>query len=434
MAHTIEERGGTNSGMPGTSWFNGIHNLVYAVQRGQGATAAAYQEDWLSFGANLGAVGGKATWYLRDKLPKLADGLKAPGPTPTPTTIIDTAMILISLMDLLNGFWVPDDGLDFDTGHKDFENTYLNLELGQSDVSKWDGDAARRYATLNKELQDLAAKMQMLDTKMQTCLQEHGEAVQKAHEVIALAVMSLFIAEGIALLMWAWPVIGPNWSVAFQIATVTTLLLTVCQSEHAVVRSSHDKSALIEAVTNDYSDVLDRATALAAFAAGEIPETPEKSIPPNPATSTTISMMSGPSARPTVMSLAHIAGKTSTGGRAAPGTSTCDLEPAGNAEISDHALMAIEVGDAELRSAALGSARLYGWPPTPGAQRGQAAVHTTKTEQVGSEHVYCAAEGEGAEPKVDTGDAQRALLDVPITRAATTCAALSTAQTAAPKL
>lgn len=288
------------------TWFKGIHDLAYSVQRLGGAGGAAYQEDWLSLGANLGAAGGKGLWYLRDKFPKLVEGLAKPGPTPTPTFIVDAAMVALSGLDLLNGFWAPDRGNEFAAGSLEFENLRLTLELAKPDPAQWDGDAAKAYATLNNNLQNLAVVMRELDSRMRETVEDHAGKVQKAHQVIALALMALVLAQGVALLLWAWPVLGPKVSVTFQISTVISISATVLQYEQIVLDSSASKSKSMGTLAGEYKMVVDRAATSDTFAVIKVPGAERAGVSNFGATADGISEASGFSGIPSIAQLARM--------------------------------------------------------------------------------------------------------------------------------
>ena len=288
------------------SWLRGAHDLGYVAARVQGAGGAASQEDWLTTVANAGGAAGKGLWYLRDKIPKIADGLKTKGPTPTPTAIIDVAIVTISVIDLLNGFLSADQGGALNTGKLEFENAVLNLKLANVNDSKWQGTGAQGYADQNKKLMELAAKMQELDGKMQEYVKDHAGHVNKAHQVIALSLMSLVLAQGIAILMWAFPIFGPGWSVAFQVLTVSVIGLTVYFYEIAVMQSSGLKSSSLEELALEYNSVATRAAPLGTFSTILVQGAEETSASVSSFKALS-DQMSPFSATPTVSSLASFA-------------------------------------------------------------------------------------------------------------------------------
>lgn len=80
----------------------GIHDLAYCFTRLQSGGGAAYSGDWVGLGVNLGALAGKAMSYGRNQINVLVDALKQQGTKtlPTPTAIVDIAMVAISAVDL----------------------------------------------------------------------------------------------------------------------------------------------------------------------------------------------------------------------------------------------------------------------------------------------------------------------------------------------
>lgn len=293
------------------TWLRGAHDLGYVAARFQGAGGAASQEDWLTFGANLGGAAGKSLWYLKDKFPKLVEGLKTKGPTPTPTAIIDVAIVTISIIDLLNGFLSADQGGALGTGKLEFENAELNLKLAKVNDSKWQGTSAQAYAEQNKKLAELVVKMQELDETMQGYVKDHAAKVNKAHQVIALSLMSLVLAQGIALLMWAFPIIGPGWSVAFQVLTVTVIGFTVYFYEIDVLQSSGLKSDKMGELTVDYNSVAMRAEPLGTFSTILVAGADETSASVSSFSAISDQMSEFPTS-PSMSSLASLAGESMT--------------------------------------------------------------------------------------------------------------------------
>jgi hypothetical protein len=261
-------------GIQDMSWLRGSHDLAYVLGKVPVTAGSGYQGDWITAGANLGAGAGKFVWYLRDKIDFFKDGLAKPGPLPTPTAIIDVAMGAISFVDWLNGFWAPDRGGAFSAGQESFDKLGLVLQLANPNPAEWDGDAAASYAELNIILQELATIMEELDKQAQQHVSDHAASVQKAHQVIALSLLALQVAQAAALIMWSWPVIGPGWSMAFQIMTVVPISLTVLGFENRVLTSSSATAQQFDALAVRYDEVIGRAKYLAnsaQFSTIEVP-------------------------------------------------------------------------------------------------------------------------------------------------------------------
>ncbi|MGD1240067.1 EspA/EspE family type VII secretion system effector [Mycobacterium seoulense] len=287
----------------------GIHDLAYCFTRLQAGGGAAYSGDWLGLGANLGALAGKAMWYGRNQIKVLADALKTQGTKtlPTPTAIIDVAMVAISAVDLLNGFWTPDKGASFTSGADKYETVYLYLNEAAPDPRDWSGDAARAYADATAALQALVQTMQDLDKKMQTLMADQGSEVAKAHNCIAMTLLGLVIAQGIALALYLIPVVGHEISAAWQIIAAFAACATVLAFEMFTLSNSMSLSSQIHAVALEYGVVAEKAIPTSSFARIEVKGAEETTAGDFKAISASMSAFT---AAPTVASLARLAPTT----------------------------------------------------------------------------------------------------------------------------
>ncbi|OBG62045.1 MULTISPECIES: EspA/EspE family type VII secretion system effector [unclassified Mycobacterium] len=284
----------------------GIHDLAYCFTRLQAGGGAAYSGDWVGLGANLGALAGKAMWYGRNQIKVLADALKTSGTKvlPTPTAIVDVAMVAISAVDLLNGFWTPDKGASFTSGADKYETVYLYLAEAAPDSRDWSGDAAKAYADATAALQALVQTMQDLDKKMQTLMANQGSEVAKAHNCIAVTLLGLVIAQGIALAMYLIPVVGPEISCAWQIIAAFAACATVFSFEMMTLANSMSLSHEIHATALLYGEVAEKAIPNSSFARIEVTGAEEATVGSFKAISDSMSGMSAFSGTPTVASLA----------------------------------------------------------------------------------------------------------------------------------
>ncbi|OBH39606.1 hypothetical protein A5692_00540 [Mycobacterium sp. E342] len=284
----------------------GIHDLAYCFTRLQAGGGAAYSGDWLGLGANLGALAGKAMWYGRNQIKVLADALKTQGTKtlPTPTAIIDVAMVAVSAVDLLNGFWTPDKGASFTSGADKYETLYLYLNEAVPDSRDWSGDAAKAYADATKALQALVQTMQDLDKKMQTLMADQSSEVAKAHNCIAVTLLGLVIAQGIALALYLIPVVGHEISAAWQIIAAFAACATVLAFEMFTLSNSMSLSGQIHAVALEYGAVAEKAIPTSSFARIEIKGAEATTTGDFKAISASLSAFS---AAPTVASLASLA-------------------------------------------------------------------------------------------------------------------------------
>ncbi|UXA07115.1 hypothetical protein KXD96_02845 [Mycobacterium sp. SMC-2] len=290
----------------------GIHDLAYCFTRLQAGGGAAYSGDWVGLGANLGALAGKAMWYGRNQIKVLADALKTSGTKvlPTPTAIVDVAMVAISAVDLLNGFWTPDKGASFTSGADKYETVYLYLGEAAPDSRDWSGDAAKAYADATAALQALVQTMQDLDKKMQTLMANQGSEVAKAHNCIAVTLLGLVIAQGIALAMYLIPVVGPEISAAWQIVAAFAACATVLAFEMFTLSNSMSLSHQIHATALEYGEVAEKAIPNSSFARIEVKGADETKTGDFEAISASMSGMSAFAGAPTVASLAGMAPAT----------------------------------------------------------------------------------------------------------------------------
>ncbi len=257
----------------------------------------------------MGALAGKAMWYGRNQIKVLADALKAQGTKtlPTPTAIVDVAMVAISAVDLLNGFWTPDKGASFTSGADKYETVYLYLGEAAPDVRDWSGDAATAYADATAALQALVQTMQDLDKKMQTLMAGQGAEVAKAHNCIAVTLLGLVIAQGIALALYLIPVVGHEVSAAWQIIAAFAACATVLAFEMFTLSNSLSLAHEIHSVALEYSEVAEKAIPTSSFARIEVKGAEATNTGDFKAISDRMSGMSAFSGAPTVASLARLA-------------------------------------------------------------------------------------------------------------------------------
>ena len=279
--------------------LQGFHDFASVSKSAYGAGTSAYQEDWLGFGANLGAGVGKTMYWARNQIPFLKNKLSAI--KPTPTYIIDLTMVAVQLTDFINGFAVPDRGQDFEAGSDRYETLELLLQAAVPDARDWDGDAAQAYAETNAALQVLAQTMQELDAQMKTLLSEYGDRVQDAHTYIAVLVMSLVFAQGIALFLFMIPVYGKAISFGFQVLTAFTAITLTLINEDMTRMASESVAQQVDALTGEYEKVTASATQLVgdvtvsemqkslASVQGQLAATPESRVGSFQAISTSMS-------------------------------------------------------------------------------------------------------------------------------------------------
>lgn len=298
------------------SYLAGIHDLAYCFQRLGGAGSSAYSGDWLGTGANLGAAAGKGMWYARNQAAVLRDALSKMGTKvlPTPTAIIDAAMVAISMVDLLNGFGPPDRGAALTNGLQKFEITSLHLSAANPDGRDWSGDSSKAYADANVALQDLVEKMQELDRQLQALVKQQGSAVESAHTTIAVTLFGLVVAQGIALALYLTPVVGPEVSCAWQIAATFAAGATVFAQEMSTLSESIAIANAANKVALDYGEVATRALSSGTFSQIEVAGAEQTLIGSAAAVSAAVA---AESQTPSVATLAGLAGSGSLEGQPA---------------------------------------------------------------------------------------------------------------------
>jgi hypothetical protein len=306
-------------GITAVSRLAGIHDLAYCFQRLGGAGSAGYSEDWVGLAANLGALGGKAAWYGRGQIKVLKDALAKSGTKvlPTPTAIVDVAMVAISIVDLFNGFGPPDKGGAFTSGVDKLANVKLQLDAAVPDSRDWSGPAAKAYSDQNAALQALVVKLQELDKQMQALVANQGSEVQKAHTAISVTLFALVVAQGIALALYLIPVVGPEISCAWQIVAAFAAGATVLAFEMFTLANSMSLGNEISAVALQYGEVAADATSKATFGTIEITGAEETTVSSFKAISDSMSAFSAPPTVATLSSMASEAGQeASTDARA----------------------------------------------------------------------------------------------------------------------
>ncbi|MBY0441139.1 MAG: hypothetical protein K2Q25_03215 [Mycobacteriaceae bacterium] len=232
---------------------DGIHNWAYIIARLQGAAGCGYQEDWLGMSANLAGGAGKTLWYLRNQIPKLNKAIKAV--KPTATYVVDIAMVITQLLDFLNGFWIPDEGELLVHGEEQFKTLYYTLLLACPDDHQWSGDTEQYYAARNVAQQDQAQKMRELDAQLRDRVHQQAVEVESAHLFIAMTLMGLLLAQGIALALCLIPETGALISWRFQISVAIPAVCAVVGKEIYTATQSTTHAHAIDELADQYDQV-----------------------------------------------------------------------------------------------------------------------------------------------------------------------------------
>jgi hypothetical protein len=287
--------------------LGGIHDLAYCVARIYGGTGSAMSGDTVAAIANFGAAAGKAMWYARNYIPKLAAKLKAHTTAGKwhATFIVDLCMIAVMIVDFFNGFNSPIKGESFDTGRFAFKNVQLNLQLANPDSGKWSGEDADKYKVVNDALKQLAIDMQNLDEKMKGQVNDQGGNVDFAHRNIALVSMGLVIAQGIALALFFIPAVGWKISYAWQAVVVAATMIGVTISETMVGVKQNFNGVKVDGLAEEYRAVTAAAAKLMVKPAGKVKVDAAEQTSVALAMSLPESMLAGPSDTRSVASWAE---------------------------------------------------------------------------------------------------------------------------------
>lgn len=254
------------------AWLAGGSSLATVVQRLQGAGGAAYSGDWVSAAAGGAAAAGKAVEYFAKTKTGLKDALDKVGKKvlPTPTAIIDGAMLAIFLVDLLNGLSSPDTGSAFSTAKDKYENVKLNLEAANPDELRWTGEAADAYKAMNDALRSLVQQMEELDKQMKNLVADQAGKVKQAHMCVTVSTLVLTACLGVAMALYLIPITGPEISCAFQIVAAFGACASVFAFEMFTLSNSMSISHSVDALSISYGELAGRAQTEMAGTFGEI--------------------------------------------------------------------------------------------------------------------------------------------------------------------
>ncbi|MBY0443051.1 MAG: hypothetical protein K2Q25_13115 [Mycobacteriaceae bacterium] len=282
-----------------TSWFGGVDIFVLVSMRGWSATTCGCEEDWLGMGGHLAAAGGLSVMYLKDKISYFKNVLegwaKEAHLLPTPTSIVDVTMVLVSLIDFFNGFEFPDDGNVFTSGYYALSSVHSTLESAAPDSRDWSGPAAEIYGDDNTALAALVKQMQNLDQRMQEQTASQAAAVQKAHTAVGLGVAGLIAAHAIALALYLNPGCGPAMSFAWQLAAAAGTCSGVVAFEAKAAEHAQTVADEVKSIGKEYDELAEQALQVAAAGGVGVGATPALTsvgwVPALPATPTITTMV-----------------------------------------------------------------------------------------------------------------------------------------------
>lgn len=230
-----------------------------------GGGTAISKQDWGSLGANLTTFVGKGlVWAskqkgkIKDALDNLKDLQKTSPETkqlPTPTYIIDITAIAVFFVDFLNGFGTPESGSSLKTAADKWDLYTQELELGcVPHPSDWSGEAAAAYAAQNALLAGFAKTLKGYDKELKALVTSQGDAVAKAHLIIAIISAVLTAAQGIAqaLYMIQPPGVGIKVSIVFQITAALAATGTVMAYESIAIDNSRTVAEQLDSLGGKY--------------------------------------------------------------------------------------------------------------------------------------------------------------------------------------
>jgi hypothetical protein len=140
--------------------------------------------------------------------------------------IILSAITVVEVLELTTGFGPPHEGDDLKTGSEQFTKVYEQLGSIFPDDS-WQGSASQAYAQQNKDLQDLATKMQELDAKLADVVKDQAAWVTHMRLGLGITKDLLLAAFIVKLFIYAAPPpAGPAAAHTFSVV-VSTLGIAV---------------------------------------------------------------------------------------------------------------------------------------------------------------------------------------------------------------
>ncbi len=238
------------------SWLNGATDLATCVKSLGSGIGAGASGDWATLGASASTIVGKGLIYAVKQNKAVEELTKAGAKKvglPTPTAIVDCAALIISLVDLLNGFGTPNAGSAVAVAAKDLDAFIKDLDpLCIPDARDWSGTAATAYIAQVNILKGYAQTMKEYDNTLKGHLGDQAASVKQAHLCCTVNVAVLTAAAGVALLLYAIPVVGPGISQAWQIIAAFACSMAVFVVEMLTVGNSMSVSNEVAVLAQKY--------------------------------------------------------------------------------------------------------------------------------------------------------------------------------------
>ncbi len=178
------------------------------------------------------------------------------------TPILDYALASHLALSLLNGFSTTEKGTAIEGGQGWY--VVAQDELNDADAgsgTEWEGRAAEDYSSRNTEQFGRVGRMAQADKDLVAALREQGFEVERLRSDFGGVKTALNAAIPIAVkLYWNNPIIGPTWSMQFQVWVAqaclhTDVLLQSLQGDRAAKNAKE-----LTRIVNEYRAVTQEAT------------------------------------------------------------------------------------------------------------------------------------------------------------------------------
>ena len=224
--------------------------------------------------ADAGSRGAKNASSKAGKTAGKQAGKKGASAASKGVPILDAAMLVSMVLELLVGPGQSEKGQDIALSAKTFEVALASLADLMANSNSWSGEASDAYNARNCEQMLRTVTIVALDRQLAAIV--HGQA-EKVHEVsIAMLVcsLSLIAAVPVAIALRAIPIVGPAISLAFQGVTAAAILAAEAAELGIMGKAASDNGAQMDTLTRQYRELGDNAhlngsnTVMLAFSVG----------------------------------------------------------------------------------------------------------------------------------------------------------------------
>lgn len=201
---------------------------------------------------------------LLDKLGQEFEGNKKSSLEKCGLWIVDAGILVVGVLDGLDGLAPPTEGDDFTDGSRNWDHLDASMDYVQADSNQWSGTAADNYNTQIAQLKSQLGELSDLDSKMQDAISAHADTVRQMHDVIDGLLIGLFAARIAATAArFAGPE-GKAISIAIQIAAVVAAVPTAVGMASNTGAKASNTADLIDGYKASYNDVATNLGALAS--------------------------------------------------------------------------------------------------------------------------------------------------------------------------